>query len=135
MAVYQRVYATYADYVAWSNDAFTPQSRVTWMLARASEDIDRALIGAIYTVDTNNMPTDPVDIDTFNRATCAQAQFRMELGDDTGASNRMSSTSIGGISVTRAAGTMAMTMPPLAPAALQILHQAGAAPISPMTNF
>lgn len=130
-----RVYATIADYRTWSQDAITPDARVTWLLARASEDIDRALIGAVYPVDTNSMPTDPNDIATFNSATCAQAAFRQELSDDTGAASRNDSTSIGGISIHRAAGTAAQAMPPLGPEALKILHLAGAVGVAAMTNW
>lgn len=130
-----RVYATLADYRTWSSDAITPDARVTWLLARASEDVDRALIGAIYPVDTNGMPTDTNDIATFNEATCAQAAFRNELGDDTGAASRNDSTSIGGISIHRAQGTAAQAMPPLGPEALKILHLAGAVGVAAMTNW
>lgn len=131
-----RVYATIADYRAASGDSATPDVRVTRLLTQASITIDRALIGAIYPVDVVTlMPTDPVDIDTFNRATCAQAQFIVALDDPTGAASRMDSVSIGGISIHRAAGTTGLSLPPLAPAALEILHLAGASPVSPMSNW
>jgi hypothetical protein len=108
-----RVYATLADYVAWSGDQITPPERVTWLLARASEDVDRALIGAVYPVNTNGMPTDAADVETFKEATCAQAAFRLELSDD----------------------TAALAMPPLGPEALKILHLAGAVGTAAMTNW
>lgn len=130
-----RIYATIANYRAWSLDAITPDDRVTWQLARASEDIDRALIGAVYPVDANGMPTDADDIQTFQDATCAQVAFRQELSDDTGAASRNDSTSIGGISIHRAAGTAALAMPPLGPEALKILHLAGAVGVAGMTNW
>lgn len=130
-----RVYATVGNYRTWSQDAITPDARVTWLLARASEDIDRALIGAIYPVDANSMPTDPTDIQTFQDATCAQAAFRQDMSDDTGAASRNDSTSIGGISIHRAAGTAAQAMPPLGPEALKILHLAGAVGVAAMTNW
>lgn len=130
-----RVYATLTDYVAWSADQITPPERVTWLLARASEDIDRALIGAVYPVDATGMPTDATDIETLKDATCAQAAFRLELSDDTGAASRNDSTSIGGISNHRAAGTAALAMPPLGPEALKILHLAGPVGTAAMTNW
>jgi hypothetical protein len=130
-----RVYATTVDYQNWSGDTITPPERVTWLLARASEDVDRALIGAVYPVNTLGMPTDAADIQTFNDATCAQAAFRLELSDDTGAASRNDSTSIGGISIHRAAGTAALAMPPLGPEALKILHLAGAVGVAAMTNW
>lgn len=130
-----RVYAALADYRTWSSDAITPDARVTWLLARASEDVDRALIGAIYPVDSNGMPTNADDIVTFRDATSAQAAFRQEVSDDTGAASRNDSTSIGGISIHRAAGTAAQAMPPLGPEALKILHLAGAVGVAAMTNW
>jgi len=130
-----RVYATIADYRTWSQDAITPDARVTWLLARASEDIDRALIGAVYSVDTNGMPTEADNIQTFNDATCAQAAFRQEVSDDTGAASRNDSTSIGGISIHRAAGTAALAMHPIGPEAMKILHLAGAVGVAAMTNW
>ena len=129
------VYATVSDYRTWSLDTVTPDARVTWLLARASEDIDRALIAAVYPVDTNGMPTNATDIATFNAATCAQAAFRLEVSDDTGAQSRNDSTSIGGISIHRAAGTAALAIHPIGPEALKILHIAGATPSAAMTNW
>lgn len=130
-----RIYATLANYQAWSSDVITPPARVTWLLARASEDIDRALIGAVYPVDVNGMPTNASDIQVFQDATCAQVAFRIELSDDTGAAARNDSTSIGGISIHRAAGTAALAMPPVGPEALKILHLAGAVGVAAMTNW
>lgn len=130
-----RVYATVGNYRAQTGDAITPDARVTFMLGRASQCIDRALIGAIYPVDSNSMPTDTTDIDTFMRATCAQAAFMVDLSDDNGAAARMESTSIGGITVRRGAGTVALALPPLGPTALQILHIEGAVPVAPMSNW
>lgn len=130
-----RIYATIADYRTWSQDAITPDARVTWLLARASEDIDRALIGAVYPVDTNSMPTDAADIVTFRDATSAQAAFRIDVSDDHGAASRNDSTSIGGISIHRAAGTAALAMHPIGPEPLKILHTAGAISVAAMTNW
>lgn len=130
-----RFYATLADYVTWSGDQITPPTRVEWLLARASEDIDRALIGAVYPVDAGGMPTDATDIATFRDATCAQAAFRLEVSDDTGAASRNDATSIGGISIHRAAGTAALALPPIGPEALKILHLAGAVGTAAMTNW
>lgn len=130
-----RIYATLANYRTWSQDAVTPDARVTWLLARASEDIDRALIGAVYPVDASSMPTDAADIQTFQDATCAQAAFRQDMSDDTGAASRNDSTSIGGISIHRAAGTAALAMHPIGPEALKILHTAGAISVAAMTNW
>jgi hypothetical protein len=130
-----RVYATLEDYQDQTGDTYTPAPRVAYLLRRASSSIDRAMIGAVYPVDGNSMPTDATDIDTFNRATVAQALFMRDLSDDTGAAARNDSTSLGGVSVHRAAGTAALALPPLGPEALEILHLASASPVSPMTNW
>lgn len=130
-----RVYATVSDYQTQTGDTYTPPARVTYLLGRASQSIDRAMIGAVYAVDTNSMPTDPTDIDTFNRATVAQALFMRDIGDDSGAAARNEATTIGGVTVRRATGTAALSLPPLGPQALEILHLESASPMSPMTNW
>lgn len=130
-----RVYATVADYRAWSLDTFTPDPRVGVLLRQASAAVDRALLAAVYATDTNGYPTDTSIIDTLNQATCAQAAFINALSDDTGAAARMEATSIGGVSVRRAAGTAAMPLPPLGPAALEILTVASGLPGSPFVGW
>jgi hypothetical protein len=121
-------YASCTQYQAWSGDSATPAWMVAVKLQRASEDIDRALIGAVYPVNANGMPTDPMVIDVLMRATCAQAQFLIGDNDDSGLKRQYLSTSVGGVSQTRAPSTAALEMPPLAPRALSILHTAGVVP-------
>lgn len=131
-----RVYATVADYRAWSGQTFPPDARVTVLLARASADVDRAMIGAVYATNpATGMPTDAAVADTFNRATCAQVQFRADLDDDTGTKSRLDAVSIGGISIHRAAGTTGQALPPIGPEALQILQLDGALPTSPLMGW
>jgi hypothetical protein len=74
------------------------------LLARASAVVDRMLIGAIYDVDSDEMPTDAKVIVALRDATCIQALFSGEIGDPSGALGRFSSFSIGSISAARAAG-------------------------------
>lgn len=119
------VYATVPQYQNWSGDKATPFERVRVKLQRASEDIDRALIGAVYATNANGMPTDPMLIDVLMRATCAQAAFLLADNDDTGIKRQYSSTSMGGVSQTRAAWAAGNEMPPLAPRAAEILQVAG----------
>ena len=118
-------YATEDQYRAWSGDFYTPQQIVTTMLQRAGEDIDNALVGAVYAVNANGMPTDAMVIGTFARACCAQCQFLLADNDVTGVKRQYSSTSVGGVSTSRVASMTALAMPPLAPRAAQILHAAG----------
>jgi hypothetical protein len=124
-----RVYAAISDYRTNTGDTITPDPRVTQLLQMASYAMDRAMTGAVYVTDaTTLLPTDPIVIDIFVRATCAQAKFINSLADDDGVDARLDSVSIGGISVHRAAGTTALALPPLGPQALQILQIEGALP-------
>lgn len=130
-----RVYATFQDYQAWSNDTFTTEARVNYLLARASEVIDIALVGAVYSVDPNGYPTDANVQDVLNRATCAQVAFEVDQDDDTGVKGRLDQVTVGGLSFHRAAGTTALALPPLAPRAAAILRTSGVLPSAPMINW
>jgi hypothetical protein len=129
------VYASVAQYQAWSGDSLTPVQIVGVMLQRASEDIDMALVAAVYPVNANGMPTDPMVIDAFSRATCAQCQFLLADNDPAGIKRQYVSTSMGGVSQTRAAAMTGMSMPPLGPRAAQILHVAGVLPSAPLISW
>lgn len=121
-------YASPGDYQAWSGDMQTPMAQVAVMLQRATEVIDRAMIGASYATDMNSMPTDPGIISVFRRATCAQCAFMLANNDPANVKSQYSWTSQGGMQVSRAASAQGQVFPPLAPAAAQILHTAGALP-------
>lgn len=121
-------YATLAQYQAWSGDTSTPGQSVIVTLMRASEDIDCYLIGAVYAVNANGMPTDAMAIDAFMRAACAQCQFLLADNDPSGVKRQYTATSVSGVSATRSAAMTAMALPPLAPRAASILHTAGVLP-------
>jgi hypothetical protein len=129
------VYATAVQYQAETGDEYTPVSRVQIALRRASETIDRNMIGAAYTVDADQMPTDPGVIDVFMRATCAQAEFDLALNDPAHVKSQFTSTNVGGVSLTRAPGAQMQIFPPLAPRAAQILHTVGALPGAPLLGW
>lgn len=129
------VYASVAQYRAWSGDQFTPDALVSTMLQRASEAMDNYLIGAVYAVNANGMPTDPMLIDVLMRATSAQCQFMLADNDPTGVKRQYSSTSMGGVSTSRVAAMTAMTFPPLAPQAAAILHAAGVLGSAALINW
>jgi hypothetical protein len=129
------VYATVAQYQAWSGDSFTPSQIVQVKLQRASEDIDNALIGAVYATNANGMPTDPMLIDVLARATCAQVQWLLAENDDAGIKRQYSSTSMGGVSQARVAAMTANPLPPLSPRAAQILHVAGVLQSAALINW
>jgi len=122
------VYATPAQYRAWSGDSVTPALMLPSKLQRASEDIDRALMGAVYPTNASGMPTDALAIDVIMRATCAQAQWLIGEGDDAGLKRQYAQTSVGGVTSTRVASMTALPMPPLCPRALSILHVSGIVP-------
>ena len=121
-------YASPADYQEWSGDTQTPQAQVGIMLRRATEVIDRALIGAAYATDANSMPSDPGIINVLMRATCAQCQFMLANNDPAAVKSQYSYTSQGGMQVSRAASAQGQVFPPLAPQAAAILQTAGALP-------
>lgn len=129
------VYASVAQYRAWSRDAFSPDDLVAAMLQRASEAMDHYLIGAVYRTNANGMPTDPMLIDALMRATSAQCQFMLADNDPTGVKRQYSSTSMGGVSTSRVAAMTAMPFPPLAPQAAAILHTAGVLGSAALINW
>lgn len=122
------VYATLDAYRAWSGDAITPDLLVSVTLQRASEDIDNALIGAVYQVNQNGMPVDAMVIDAISRACCAQCAYLLADNDPTGVKHQYTSTNVGGVQAVRAASTVAPQFPLLAPRAAQILHITGVLP-------
>ena len=129
------VYASVAQYRAWSGDQFTPQGLVQSMLQRASEAMDHYLTGAVYATNSNGMPTDAMLIDVLMRATSAQCQFMLADNDPTGVKRQYSSTSMGGVSTSRVAAMTAMPFPPLAPQAAAILHAAGVLGSAALINW
>ncbi len=126
------VYATVAQYQAWAMDMLTPTDLVTMYLRRASEIIDEALIGAVYPVDADSMPTNASHIDLFMRATCAQTQFMIANADPANVKPQYASTSMGGVSQTRTASAQGGVLPRLAPQAAAILHTGGALSVAPL---
>ena len=128
-------YATPSQYPAWSGDTFTPTMLVVTALRRSSEVIDRALIGAVYQTDADSMPMDAGVIDVLMRATCAQTQFVLANNDFANVKSQYASTSMSGVSQTRASAAQGQIFPPLAPGAAQILQVAGVLPTAPLINW
>lgn len=129
------VYATLAQYQAWSGDTSTPSSVVTPALRRASEVIDLYSVGAVYEVNANSLPSDPSVIDAFMRATCAQAAFEMANNDPAHVKSQFVQTSMGGVSQTRAPGAVMQITPPLAPQAAAIMRTVGILPSAPLLGW
>ncbi|MEU6441351.1 hypothetical protein [Streptomyces sp. NPDC047046] len=124
----RRVYATPEQLAAWTGEAAPADAER--LLARASEDVDDALLSALYATDAEGLPTDPAVVAALADATCAQVEYQLATGDDgTGAGGRWGSVSIGPVSLSdprdapRAGGDL-----DLAPRAYRVLRRAGLAP-------
>ncbi|MBO2461180.1 hypothetical protein [Actinomadura violacea] len=105
-------------------------------LQQASEDIDELLIGAVYDVDDDHLPTDPRIADAIKRATCAQAHYIRERGDETGGKAQFTNVSVGSISYSRnrlISESKARTSSKYADRALTILKTERLLPVSPRT--
>jgi len=129
------VYATVAQYRNETGDQATPVSRVEVMLRKATRVIDHHTMGAVYEHTPNGMPSAAVVIQAFMQATCAQAEFMIADNDPTGVKRQYTSTSMGGVSLTRAPGTTGMPFPPLAPEAAMILHTAGVLGVAVLSDW
>jgi hypothetical protein len=129
------LYASVADYRNRTNDQNTPAARVQVALQLASEDIDRALIAAVYRTDADGMPLDPQLVNVLRRATAAQAQYVIDVGDDSDVKREYASTSIAGLSQTRAPSMQGNALRPICTQALGILHVSGVLPSAPLINW
>ncbi|RSD22005.1 hypothetical protein [Amycolatopsis eburnea] len=125
------VYATRDELVAYAPanlKARVPdEPEATRLLTSASQVIRRATKTAIYDTDAQNYPSD-VDIrQAFRDATCAQALWWTETGDETGVAGQFQSMSIGSVSLSRgsASGAAAAGGQQLAPKAETELRDAG----------
>ncbi|MEV5086875.1 hypothetical protein AB0N18_02810 [Streptomyces griseoincarnatus] len=123
-----RVYATPEQFTAWTGQQ--PPADIERLLARASEDVDAALVTAVYATDALGMPTDPRVIQALADATCAQVEYQQATGDDgTGAAGRWGSVSLGPVSLgDRRDGPTAAGDVDLAPRAHRTLRGAGLLP-------
>jgi hypothetical protein len=123
-----RVYATPEQLTTWTGQAAPPDAER--LLARASEDIDDALLAACYVTDAVGMPTDPAVVQALADATCAQVEYQLAAGDDgTGAADRWGSVSIGPVSLgDRRDGARPAGELDLAPRAHRALRRAGLLP-------
>ena len=128
-------YASVSQYRNWSGDTWTPAQRITIALQRATEQMDVALVGAVYRVDADGMPLDASLANVLVRATSAQTQYIIAVNDDANVKREYASTSVGGVSASRSAKMQAMALPPIAPQALAILRVNGILPAAPLVNW
>ena len=123
-----RIYATPEQLAAYT-DVSAPDG-ADRLLARASEDVDSALLTAVYPVDDAGLPLDAELRDALRDAVCAQVEFWLAGGDDgTGAAGQWDSVSIGPVSLSgRSGGTAGASGVELAPRAGRALRRAGLEP-------
>ncbi|MFD9863473.1 head-tail connector protein [Streptomyces alboflavus] len=124
----RRPYATPEQLAAWLG-APAPADAVR-LLARAGEDLDSALLTALYGVDDDGNPTDPRIAGALSDASCAQVEYWIASGDDgTGAGGVWDSVSIGPVSLSGRSRTSSATAGvELAPRAVRELRRAGLTP-------
>ncbi|OAR21905.1 hypothetical protein A8W25_28115 [Streptomyces sp. ERV7] len=123
-----RVYATPEQLSAWTGSPAPPGAER--LLARASQDIDDALLTACYAVDADGDPTAPKVVQAMSDAVCAQVEYQLATGDDgTGAAGQWDSVSIGPVSLSgRQQPPAAASAVDLAPRAHRALKRAGLLP-------
>ncbi len=122
-------YATADDLATYLAPDPVPAAISTRLLARAAEAVDRIALGAVYDVDGDELPTETRVRDAFLRATCEQALFMAEAGDQLGVKAGFSKATIGSVSWERdkRAGS-ATGQVEFAPQAVTILRNEGLAP-------
>lgn len=122
-----RVYATTAD-LAKHLDAAPPVG-ARRLLRKASRTVDYLLIGAVYQVDDDGLPTDPDIKAAIRDAVCAQAEH-LDADEQAG---RYTEVQIGSVRLRRAAvGTVGPGGESVAQDAVDALALAGLLPIEPI---
>ncbi|WDZ91147.1 hypothetical protein [Nocardiopsis sp. HUAS JQ3] len=117
-------YATVEELVGFLPPGEPVPDDAEGLLDQATEDIDGALLTAVYDVDADGMPTAPAVVAALARATCAQAVWLDESGDRSGAGRQWATASLGGASYGRASDGSPGTGD-LGPRAARILANAG----------
>lgn len=100
-----RVYATPSDLTAYLGTAAPADAER--LLARASEAVDDALLTAVYAVDTDGYPTEPIQREAVKLAACAIVEWwgdERGTGDETGVSSAWTNVSAGSVSLGRSGG-------------------------------
>ncbi|MFM9368142.1 hypothetical protein [Streptomyces sp. Da 82-17] len=125
-----RVYATRDQLVAYL--ATNVPNDAERLIARASEDVDAALLSAVYATDEMGYPAEARIRAALASAVCAQVEYCLATGEDgTGTAEVWDSVSIGPVSLS---GRSSPPSPPmvnsveLAPRAYRTLRTAGLLP-------
>ncbi|QIK82990.1 hypothetical protein [Sanguibacter sp. HDW7] len=132
-----RTYATLADVNGSPWRLGLSAEAAEDLIALASADVERLTMTAVYEVDTDGLPTDPVVRAALRDATCATVAWLDETGDTSGAAARYNSLSLGSFSVSGGgvgSGTNTDAAASLvAPRAITILQNAGLIGRAPRT--
>jgi hypothetical protein len=122
-----RSYATTGDLARYLGTA--PPAGPRRLLVQATRRIDELLIAAVYRVDDDGMPTDPDHVAALRDATCAQAAWFDEIGDEQGSgiAERYTSVRIGDVQLTGPGSSTESSRSDgrFAPDAVRILRLAG----------
>ncbi|MFF4701250.1 hypothetical protein [Streptomyces chattanoogensis] len=125
-----RIYATRDQLAAYLGTSVPNDAER--LIARASEDIDAALLTAVYDVDEMGYPAEARIRAALASAVCAQVEYWLATGEDgTTSAEVWDSVSIGPVSLS---GRSSPPSPPLvngvelAPRAYRALHVAGLLP-------
>jgi hypothetical protein len=124
-------YATVAEFADFLDPDPVPANAAR-LLANASRKLDQVLIGAIYTTDSDGLPTDPDLAEVFREATCLQAQYVADLDDETGAKANVSQMRVGNVYVTRALSVVGDGTPRVSPEMVTLLQAEGLIPVYPV---
>lgn len=122
-----RVFATLADLTSYTpadlQHLLPVEPEATRLLTSASKLISRATMTSVYDTvrDGSGMPSDPDVLGAFRDATCAQALWWLETGDELGEAGQYASVSIGSVSMSRG-NTTAPSGQRLAPQAMTELY-------------
>lgn len=118
-----RVYATTAQ--AWPTD---PPANADLILRVASRVVDHLLVGRVYDVDTDSLPTDTDVAQALQDATVTIAHEMVDQGTlDSGGATEWQSVSIGSVSLSGPIGSSNLTVGgvPVPPTALIYLSDVG----------
>jgi len=124
-----RVYATAVELAAWPGGDAVPAEDADAFLRTASRVVDRLLVGRVYDVDADSMPTDADVIQALSDAACAIALEDHSTGASAaGSTTAWESVGIGSVSLSggkAADGTVRVDGIPVPAAALLALATVG----------
>jgi hypothetical protein len=131
----RHTYANSAQLTHYLNEA--PPLDADWRLRNASALVDEVLIGSVYDVDEDEMPTNTKIIKAMMEAVCETVRWWAEIGDDgTGATAMLASASISNVALgwnSGGKGTRAAAAARLGPSTMSILRVAGMLGHAPTT--